>query len=112
MMLCFTSCSNGSNDPALPNPNVNSNGSGVITASAGLKFDFSGAKALAAVNSTATTQSVINSTSTIQAAESETSSPLIKILEDGSSADAVSLTGNGNLSTIKKIYKSCFSGSI
>ncbi len=98
MMLCFTSCSNGSDDPAVPNPNVNSNGSGVITASAGLKFDFSGAKALAAVDAGALTQGA--------GEESSADSPLIKFLEDGSAVAAVTQTGSGNLSKIKKIYKS------
>lgn len=98
MMLCFTSCSNGSDDPARPTPNVNSNGSGVINASAGLKFDFSGAKALAAVDSGALTQGTEG--------ESTADSPLIKFLEDGSAVAAVTKTGSGNLSKIKKIYKS------
>lgn len=98
MMLCFTSCSNGSDDPALPNPNINSNGSGLINASAGVKFDFSGAKALAAVDSGALTQGTDG--------ESTTDSPLIKFLEDGSAVAAVTKTGSGNLSKIKKIYKS------
>lgn len=98
MMLCFTSCSNGSDDPALPNPNINSNGSGVINASAGVKFDFSGAKALAAVDAGALTQGTDG--------ESTADSPLIKFLEDGSAVAAVTQTGSGNLSKIKKIYKS------
>ncbi len=98
MMLCFTSCSNGSDDPALPNPNVNGNGSGLINASAGLKFDFSGAKALAAVDAGALTQGADG--------ESTADSPLIKFLEDGSAVAAVTKTGSGNLSKIKKIYKS------
>ncbi len=98
MMLCFTSCSNSSDDPAVPNPNVNSNGSGVINASAGLKFDFSGAKALAAVDAGALTQGA--------GEESSADSPLIKFLEDGSAVAAVTKTGSGNLSKIKKIYKS------
>ena len=98
IMLCFTSCSNGSDDPALPNPNINSNGSGLINASAGVKFDFSGAKALAAVDSGALTQGTDG--------ESTADSPLIKFLEDGSAVAAVTKTGSGNLSKIKKIYKS------
>lgn len=98
MMLCFTSCSNGSDDPALPTTNVNSNGSGLINASSGLKFDFSGAKALAAVDSGALTQGTEG--------ESTADSPLIKFLEDGSAVAAVTKTGSGNLSKIKKIYKS------
>lgn len=98
MMLCFTSCSNGSDDPARPTPNVNSNGTGVITASAGLKFDFSGAKALAAVDAGALTQGADEG--------STADSPLIKFLEDGSAVAAVTKTGSGNLSKIKKIYKS------
>lgn len=98
IMLCFTSCSNGSDDPVMPNPNVNGNGSGLINASAGLKFDFSGAKALAAVDAGALTQGADG--------ESTADSPLIKFLEDESAVAAVTKTGSGNLSKIKKIYKS------
>lgn len=98
MMLCFTSCSNGSDDPALSNPNINSNGSGLINAASGLKFDFSGAKALAAVDAGTLTQGADEG--------STADSPLIKFLEDGSAVAAVTKTGSGNLSKIKKIYKS------
>ena len=104
MMLCFTSCSNGSDDPTSVNSNVNNettnnDASTNLTNVAGIKFDFSGAKALAAVDAGSQTQ----------AAEGENTSdnsPLIKFLEDGSAVTAVTQTGNGTLAKIKKIYKS------
>ncbi len=89
LALGISSCANGSDDSVL--------NSAYTTTIQGLKFDFSGAKALAAVDS---------SSGGIQAVEAEADSPLIKIMSDGNGKPAVTVPSGGRLSKVKKIYKS------
>ena len=77
----------------------------------GLKFDFSNAKAIAAVDKDSLSRAVYSRNSRALEDSSADDSPLLKILEDGSFESAITLAENANLATIKAIHKSPREGS-
>ena len=77
----------------------------------GLKFDFSNAKAIAAVDKDSLSRAVYSRNSRALEDSSADDSPLLKILEDGSFESAITLAENANLATIKAIHKSLREGS-
>lgn len=72
----------------------------------GLKFDFSNAKAIAAVDKDSLSRAAYSINARAVEDSSVDDSPLLKILEDGSFESAITLAENANLATIKAIYKS------
>ena len=90
MILC-TSCSNDSDS----SDSYSGNYSNEIS---GIGFDFTDAKALAAVKSSGTAQSA-------RAISLYQDSSLVKFLEDGSIKSAINITAEGELSKIQQIYK-------
>ena len=72
----------------------------------GLKFDFSNAKAIAAVDKDSLSRAAYSRNARAVEDSSVDDSPLLKILEDGSFESAITLAENANLATIKAIYKS------
>ena len=72
----------------------------------GLKFDFSNAKAIAAVDKDSLSRAAYSRNARALEDSSIDDSPLLKILEDGSFESAITLAENANLATIKAIYKS------
>lgn len=78
----------------------------------GLKFDFSNAKAIAAVDKENSGRAAYNINSRAATPDSSVDdSPLLKILEDGKFESALTLADNANLANIKEIYKSPLEGS-
>ena len=121
--LGLSACSNGSDSDSEENSGGSSGGtttggtttggenSGSNTTSqvikSGLKFDFSNAKAIAAVDKESSGRAAYSINS--RAATSDSSvddTPLLKILEDGKFESALTLADNANLATVKEIYKS------
>lgn len=108
--LGLSACSTGSDSEE--NSGSSSGGiSGSHTTSqvikSGLKFDFSNAKAIAAVDKENSGRAAYSINS--RAATSDSSvddSPLLKILENGKFESALTLADNANLANIKEIYKS------
>lgn len=76
-----------------------------------MKFDFSNAKAIAAVDKDSLSRAVYSRNSRALEDSSADDSPLLKILEDGSFESAITLAENANLATIKAIHKSPREGS-
>ena len=73
----------------------------------GLRFDFSNAKAIAAVDKESSGRAAYSINSRAATPDSSVDdSPLLKILEDGSFESALTLADNANLATVKEIYKS------
>lgn len=72
----------------------------------GLKFDFSNAKAIAAVDKDSLSRAAYSINARAVEDSSVDDSPLLKILEDGSFESAITLAENANLATISAIYKS------
>jgi len=73
----------------------------------GLKFDFSNAKAIAAVDKENSGRAAYSINSRAATPDSSVDdSPLLKILEDGKFESALTLADNANLANIKEIYKS------
>ena len=73
----------------------------------GLKFDFSNAKAIAAVDKDSSGRASYSINSRAATPNSSVDdSPLLKILEDGKFESALTLADNANLANIKEIYKS------
>ncbi len=73
----------------------------------GLKFDFSNAKAIAAVDKDSSGRAAYSINSRAVTTDSSVDdSPLLKILEDGKFESALTLADNANLANIKEIYKS------
>ena len=72
----------------------------------GLKFDFSNAKAIAAVDKDSLSRAAYSRNARALEDSSIDDSPLLKILEDGSFESAITIAENANLATIKAIYKS------
>lgn len=121
--LGLSACSNGSDSVSGSTSGGSSDGtmtggetSGSPAASqvikSGLKFDFSNAKAIAAVdkeNSGRAAYSINSRTATPNSSVDD--SPLLKILEDGRFESALTLADNANLANIKEIYKSPLEGS-
>lgn len=83
-------------------------GTGVVSSvvKSGLKFDFSNAKAIAAVDRDSLGRAAYSRNARAAEDSSIDDSPLLKILADGSFESAITLTENANLSTVKEIYKS------
>lgn len=78
----------------------------------GLKFDFSDAKAIAAVDKENSGRAAYSINSRAATPDSSVDdSPLLKILEDGKFESALTLADNANLANIKEIYKSPLEGS-
>lgn len=78
----------------------------------GLKFDFSNAKAIAAVDKENSGRAAYSINSRAATPDSSVDdSPLLKILEDGKFESALTLADNANLANIKEIYKSPLEGS-
>lgn len=77
-----------------------------------MKFDFSNAKAIAAVDKDSSGRSAYSINSRVATPDSSVDdSPLLKILEDGKFESALTLADNANLANIKEIYKSPLEGS-
>lgn len=72
----------------------------------GLKFDFSNAKAIAAVDRDSLGRAAYSRNARAAEDSSINDSPLLKILENGSFESAITLAENANLATVKEIYKS------
>lgn len=125
--LGLSACSNGSDSDSGENSGSTSGGSsggtttggtttgggtsGSHTTSqvikSGLKFDFSNAKAIAAVDKENSGRSAYSINSRAATPDSSVDdSPLLKILEDGKFESALTLADNANLANIKEIYKS------
>ena len=83
-------------------------GTGVVSSivKSGLKFDFSNAKAIAAVDRDSLGRAAYSRNARAAEDSSIDDSPLLKILADGSFESAITLAENANLSTVKEIYKS------
>ena len=133
LVLGLSSCSNGSDSGSEENSDISSGGTttggtttgGTTTGGgtsgthitsqvikSGLKFDFSNAKAIAAVdkeNSGRVAYSINSRAATPDSSVDD--SPLLKILEDGKFESALTLADNANLANIKEIYKSPLEGS-
>ena len=124
--LLITGCSDGSSSGTEngsdntgtntgTNPGNNTGGSGEPVLSnvvkSGLKFDFSNAKAIAAVDKDSLSRAVYSRNARAVEDSSVDDSPLLKILEDGSFESAITLAENANLATIKAIHKSPREGS-
>ena len=117
MVLGLSSCSNGSDSGSEENSDISSGGtttgggsSGSTTSQivkSGLKFDFSNAKAIAAVDKTSSGRAAysINSRAAVESSSID-DSPLLKILEDGKIESALTLADNADLANIREIYKS------
>ncbi len=125
--LGLSACSTGSDSDSGENSGSNSGGSsggtttggtttgggtsGSHTTSqvikSGLKFDFSNAKAIAAVDKDSSGRAAYSINSRAVTTDSSVDdSPLLKILEDGKFESALTLADNANLANIKEIYKS------
>lgn len=125
--LGLSACSNGSDSDSGENSGSTSGGSsggtttggtttgggtsGSHTTSqvikSGLKFDFSNAKAIAAVDKENSGRSAYSINSRAATPDSSVDdSPLLKILENGKFESALTLADNANLANIKEIYKS------
>ncbi|WP_273464031.1 hypothetical protein, partial [Treponema berlinense] len=116
--LLITGCSDGSSggtENGSDNTGTNTGGSGDPVLSnvvkSGLKFDFSNAKAIAAVDKDSLSRAVYSRNARAVEDSPIDDSPLLKILEDGSFESAITLAENANLATIKAIYKSPLEGS-
>ena len=117
LVLGLSSCSNGSDSGSEENSDISSGGtttgggtSGSTTSQivkSGLKFDFSNAKAIAAVDKTSSGRAAysINSRAAVESSSID-DSPLLKILEDGKIESALTLADNADLANIREIYKS------
>lgn len=79
---------------------------GTSVVKSGLKFDFSNAKAIAAVDRDSLSRAAYSRNARAAEDSSIDDSPLLKILADGSFESAITLAENANLATIKEIYKS------
>ena len=108
--LLVTGCSDGSGGTG---SNTGSSGGTVLSnvVKSGLKFDFSNAKAIAAVDKDSLSRAVYSRNARAVEDSSVDDSPLLKILEDGSFESAITLAENANLATIKAIHKSPREGS-
>ena len=116
--LSLFGCANGSNDATKGEDSENTQkeegikeeeskeekNSSVIKS--GLKFDFSNAKAIAAVDKDSLSRAAYSRNARAVEDSSIDDSPLLKILEDGSFESAITLAENANLATIRAIYKS------
>ena len=112
--LSLFGCANGSNDATKGEDSENTQkeegikeeekNSSVIKS--GLKFDFSNAKAIAAVDKDSLSRAAYSRNARAVEDSSVDDSPLLKILEDGSFESAITLAENANLATIRAIYKS------
>lgn len=112
--LSLFGCANGSNDATKGEDSENTQkeegikeeekNSSVIKS--GLKFDFSNAKAIAAVDKDSLSRAAYSINARAVEDSSVDDSPLLKILEDGSFESAITLAENANLATIRAIYKS------
>lgn len=126
LVLGLSSCSNGSDLDSRENSGSSSGESsggtttggtsGMHTTSqvikSGLKFDFSNAKAIAAVDKENSGRAAYSINSRAATPDSSVDdSPLLKILEDGKFESALTLADNANLANIKEIYKSPLEGS-
>lgn len=112
--LLITGCSDGSSggtENGSDNPGVS--GEPVLSnvVKSGLKFDFSNAKAIAAVDKDSLSRAVYSRNARAIEDSPIDDSPLLKILEDGSFESAITLAENAHLATIKAIYKSPLEGS-
>ena len=107
--LLITGCSDGSSG-GTENGSDNPGGSGDPVLSnvvkSGLKFDFSNAKAIAAVDKDSLSRAVYSRNARAIEDSPIDDSPLLKILENGSLESAITLAENANLATIKAIHKS------
>ncbi len=83
-------------------------GTGVLSSvvKSGLKFDFSNAKAIAAVDRDSLDRAAYSRNARAAEDSSIDDSPLLKILENGSFESAITMAENANLATVKEIYKS------
>ena len=125
--LGLSACSNGSDSDSGENSGSTSGGSsggtttggtttgggtsGSHTTSqvvkSGLKFDFSNAKAIAAVDKDSSGRAAYSINSRAATPDSSVDdSPLLKILEDGSFESALTLADNANFADVIAIYKS------
>ena len=126
LVLGLSSCSNGSDLDSRENSGSSSGessggtttggASGTHTTSqvikSGLKFDFSNAKAIAAVDKENSGRAAYSINSRVATPDSSVDdSPLLKILKDGKFESALTLADNANLANIKEIYKSPLEGS-
>ena len=112
--LSLFGCANGSNDATKGEDSEDTQkeegikeeekNSSVIKS--GLKFDFSNAKAIAAVDKDSLSRAAYSRNARAVEDSSVDDSPLLKILEDGSFESAITLAENANLATIRAIYKS------
>lgn len=112
--LSLFGCANGSNDATKGEDSENTQKEEGIKEEeklstlikSGLKFDFSNAKAIAAVDKDSLSRAAYSRNARAVEDSSVDDSPLLKILEDGSFESAITLAENANLATIKAIYKS------
>ena len=109
--LLVTGCSDGSGGTesgSNTGSNTGSSGGTVLSnvVKSGLKFDFSNAKAIAAVDKDSLSRAAYSRNARAVEDSSIDDSPLLKILEDGSFESAITLAENADLSTIRAIYKS------
>lgn len=121
LVLGLSSCSNGSDLDSRENSGSSSGESSSGTSGthitsqvikSGLKFDFSNAKAIAAVDKENSGRAAYSINSRAATPDSSVDdSPLLKILEDGKFESALTLADNANLANIKEIYKSPLEGS-
>lgn len=124
--LLITGCSDGSSsgtengsDNTGTNPGTgtgnNTGGSGEPVLSnvvkSGLKFDFSNAKAIAAVDKDSLSRAAYSRNARAIEDSPIDDSSLLKILENGSLESAITLAEDAHLATIKAIYKSPLEGS-
>ncbi len=103
----YGSTSGGSSDGATTGGGTSGSPATSQIVKSGLKFDFSNAKAIAAVdkeNSGRAAYSVNSRAATTNSSVDD--SPLLKILEDGKFESALTLADNAKLANIKEIYKS------
>ncbi len=113
--LSLFGCANGSNDATKgegikeEESKEEEKYSSVIKS--GLKFDFSNAKAIVAVDKDSLSRAAYSRNARAVEDSSIDDSPLLKILADGSFESAITLAENANLATVKEIYKSPLEGS-
>lgn len=98
----------GDNSGTSTGSNTGSSGGTALSnvVKSGLKFDFSNAKAIAAVDKDSLSRAAYSRNARAVEDSSIDDSPLLKILEDGSFESAITLAENANLATIRAIYKS------
>ena len=112
LVLGLSSCSNGSDLDSRENSGSSSGESSSGTSGthitsqvikSGLKFDFSNAKAIAAVDKENSGRAAYSINSRAATPDSSVDdSPLLKILEDGKFESALTLADNANLANIKE----------